>query len=69
MAIIYLGSNNLLRDVPKEKVKEFEELFLMRMEQDHAGILEEFRKGKLEDASLATVKALAAEMSSQYRKN
>ncbi len=69
VAIIYLGSNNLLRDVPVNKVKEFEELFLMRMEQDHANILEEFRKGKLEEASLATMKKMAAEMTGQYRKN
>ena len=68
VAIIYLGSNNLLRDVPLHKVREFEELFLMRMEQENAGILEEFRKGKLEDASLTKVKALAAELSAQYKK-
>jgi F-type H+/Na+-transporting ATPase subunit alpha len=68
VAIIYLGTNNLLRDVPLNKVKEFEEIFLMKMEQDHANILEEFRKGKLEDASLAKVKALAADLSGQYKK-
>ncbi len=68
VAIIYLGTQNLLRDVPLDKVREFEEIFLMKMEQDHAGILEEFRKGKLEDASLAKMKELAADLSGQYRK-
>ncbi len=68
VAIIYLGTQNLLRDVPLEKVREFEEIFLMKMEQDHADILEEFRKGKLEDTSLSKMKALAADLSGQYRK-
>ena len=69
VAIIYLGTQNLLRDVPLEKVREFEDIFLMKMEQDHADILEEFRKGKLEDASLAKMKELAADLAGQYRRN
>jgi F-type H+-transporting ATPase subunit alpha len=69
VAIIYLGTNNLLRDVPLEKVREFEDIFLMKMENSLPEILEEFRKGKLEDASLAKVKALAADLSAQYKKN
>ncbi len=67
VAIIYLGTNNLLRDVPLEKVGEFEELFLMKMEQQLPEILEEFRKGKLEEASLAKVKELAAGLTGQYK--
>ena len=69
VAIIYLGTNNLLRDIPLDKVHEFEELFLMKMEQEMPNILDEFRKGKLEDASLAQMKALAADMAAQYKKN
>jgi F-type H+-transporting ATPase subunit alpha len=67
VAIIYLGTNNLLRDVPLDKVGEFEELFLMKMEQQLPEILEEFRKGKLEEASLAKVKELAAGLTGQYK--
>ncbi|MDX2133317.1 MAG: F0F1 ATP synthase subunit alpha [Saprospiraceae bacterium] len=69
VAIIYLGTSNLLRDVPVNKVQEFEEIFLMKMETSMPEVLEEFRKGKLEDASLARVTALAKELSEQYRKN
>jgi F-type H+-transporting ATPase subunit alpha len=68
VAIIYLGTNNLLRDVPLDRVREFEEIFLMKMEQEMPEILEEFRKGKLEDASLAKMKGLAGELSAQYKK-
>jgi len=69
VAIIYLGTQNLLRDIPLEKVREFEEIFLMKMEQELPDILEEFRKGKLEDASLTKMKALAADLAETYKKN
>ena len=67
VAIIYLGSQGLLRDVPVNKVKQFEEAFLMTLEARNAGILENFRKGKLEDADLNVVKTLAAELAAQYK--
>ncbi|MBL7796926.1 MAG: F0F1 ATP synthase subunit alpha [Saprospiraceae bacterium] len=68
VAIIYLGTNNLLRDVPLDKVREFEEIFLMKMEQELPDVLEELRKGKLEDGSLAKLKTLAAGLTGQYKK-
>jgi F-type H+/Na+-transporting ATPase subunit alpha len=68
VAIIYLGTNNLLRDVPLDKVREFEYLFLERMEDKMPGVLEEFRKGKLDDASLNSMKALAADLAGGYKK-
>ncbi len=69
VAIIYLGANGLLRDVPVDKVREFEEQFLTTLEQRNPDILEEFRKGKLESASLETVTKLAGEVSSFYKTN
>ena len=60
VAIIYLGTNNLLKDVPVEKVKDFELAVLTEMEAKHPEILTNFRKGKLEDADLATLKKVAA---------
>jgi F-type H+/Na+-transporting ATPase subunit alpha len=69
VAIIYLGTQNLLRDVPLEKVREFEELFLERMENKLPEVLDEFRSGKLEEASLSKMKALAADLAGQYKSN
>ncbi|HMQ59880.1 MAG TPA: F0F1 ATP synthase subunit alpha [Flavilitoribacter sp.] len=68
VAIIYLGTKGLLKDVPVDKVKEFEELFLTSMEQRLPDILKEFQKGKLEDASLKQVEGLAAELAAQFKK-
>jgi hypothetical protein len=55
--------------VPLDKVREFEDIFLMKMEQQLPDVLEEFRKGKLEDGSLAKMKELAAGLTGQYKKN
>jgi F-type H+-transporting ATPase subunit alpha len=45
VAIIYLGTQGLLRDVKVSKVKEFEEQFLMEMENRHPEVLADFKKG------------------------
>ena len=68
VAIIYLGTNGLLKDVPAEKVREFEDIFLLTMEQRFPEILANFKAGKLENEDLAKVKALSAELSNQFKK-
>ena len=67
VAIIYLATNNLLRDVPVDKVREFEELLGIGLSQKHPQVLENFRAGKLNPEDLEAVKQLANEMSAQYR--
>ena len=67
VAIIHLGTKGLLRQVPVDKVREFEENFLNTLEQKHAAILENFRVGKLDEQDLKAVEALAAELSAGYR--
>jgi F-type H+/Na+-transporting ATPase subunit alpha len=62
VAIIYLGTNNLLRNLPANKVRAFEEAFFAVMDARHKDILENFRKGKLENADLDQVKAVANEV-------
>ena len=66
VAIIYLGTNGLLRNVPVEKVKEFEEQFLTTLEKRHPEILEVFKAGKLTDEATDALRALAADLSKQY---
>jgi F-type H+-transporting ATPase subunit alpha len=58
----------LLRDVPLDKIREFEELFLERMEDKLPNVLEEFRLGKLDDGSLNAMKAMAADLVKGYKK-
>lgn len=44
VAIIYLGTNGLIKDVPVNRVKEFEEQFLLEMENKYPEVLGEFKK-------------------------
>ena len=67
VAIIYLGTKGLLRDVPVNKVKEFESLFLTTLGQRHPEALADFQKGKLTDEAIKAVTDLAAELSAQYK--
>jgi F-type H+-transporting ATPase subunit alpha len=62
-AIIYAGSKNLLRSVPVESVKEFEQNYLETLRNNHKKTLEELKVGKLTDAVLDTLNAVAKETS------
>ena len=44
VAIIYLGTQGLLRDVPVRRVKDFEKQFLLELENKHPEVLAAFKK-------------------------
>ncbi|MEM1319871.1 MAG: F0F1 ATP synthase subunit alpha [Bacteroidota bacterium] len=67
VAIIYLGTKGLLKNVPVDKVKEFEEMFLTSLEQKSPEALETFRSGKLSDEATGAITSLAAELTAQYK--
>jgi F-type H+-transporting ATPase subunit alpha len=67
VAIIYLGTNGLLKDVPVNKVHEFEDLFLTTLEGRYPATLAAFKAGKLENDDLAKVKEVAAELTNQFK--
>ncbi|MFL5747677.1 MAG: F0F1 ATP synthase subunit alpha [Niastella sp.] len=67
VAIIYLGTQGLLREVPVKKMKEFEEHFLMELENKHADILAEFKKGNLPDDGIKKMVNLANTLIPQYK--
>ncbi len=67
VAMVYLGTNNLMNKVPVNKVREFEEMFLTSLEKRHPEVLADFKKGGLSEDSLTKTKALAAELSSTYK--
>jgi F-type H+/Na+-transporting ATPase subunit alpha len=67
VAIIYLGTQGLLRDVRVNKVKAFEEHFLMEMDNKLPEVLAEFKKGNLSDESIRKTVQLANELIPQYK--
>ncbi len=66
VAIIYAGSKNLLRDVPVEKIKEFEKDFLAYLNAKHRDTLDTLKAGKLTDEAIAVVENAAKELSAKY---
>jgi F-type H+-transporting ATPase subunit alpha len=67
VAIIYLGTNGLLREVPVRKIKEFEEHFLMEMENKLKDVLLEFKKGNLPEDGIRKMVDLANSLIPQYK--
>jgi F-type H+-transporting ATPase subunit alpha len=67
VAIIYLGTQGLLRDVAVRRVKEFEEHFLMEMENKLPDVMTEFKKGNLPDDGVKRMVDLANSLIPQYK--
>ncbi len=67
VAIIYLGTQGLLREVAVRRVKEFEEHFLLEMENKLPQVLAEFKKGNLPEDGLKKMVELANGIVPQYK--
>jgi F-type H+-transporting ATPase subunit alpha len=67
VAIIYLGTNNLIRQVAVKNVKAFEEMFLQQMELKLPDVLKEFKKGNLPEEGISKMLKLAEELIPQYK--
>jgi len=68
IAIIYAGSKNLLRDVPVDKVKEFEKDYLAFLNTKHREQLDTLKAGKLTDEVTDTLVSVAKDLSAKYKK-
>lgn len=66
IAIIYLGTKGLLRNVPINKVKEFEADFLNLMEMQHKGVLDKLKAGQLDDEITGTLERVGKELAKRY---
>lgn len=65
-AIIYVGTKGLLKNVPVNKVKDFEEQFLTMMRNNHKETLELIRSGKINDEITGVIETVAKDVSSKY---
>ena len=66
IAIIYCGTKNLLKDVPVDKVREFEVEFLDYMRNKHTDTMAALKAGKYTDAETSVIESAAAEMTARY---
>ncbi|MBN2598035.1 F0F1 ATP synthase subunit alpha [Labilibaculum sp.] len=67
VAILYCGSQGLLRNVPVDKVKEFEIEFLDFMAMKHKAVLVELGSGKYTQEAQDIMKSVVAELSAKYK--
>ena len=67
VAIIYLGTQGLLREIKVSKVKEFEEHFLSELENRHPEILSEFKRGNLPEDGIKKMVELANGLIPHYK--
>ena len=66
VAIIFAGSKNLLRNVPVDKVKEFERKYIDFLNTKHKKTMETIKSGKLTDKVVEVLTKTAEELSSTY---
>ncbi len=67
VAIIFAGSKNLLRDVPVEKVKQFEQDYLEILNAKHRDVLDMLKAGKLTDEVTETLTAVCKDLVKKYK--
>jgi F-type H+/Na+-transporting ATPase subunit alpha len=67
VAMVYLGTNNLIREVAVKNVKAFEEMFLQQMELKLPDVLKEFKKGNLPEDGIAKMVKLAQDLIPQFK--
>ena len=66
VAIIYAGSKNLLRNVPVNKVKEFEKDYLEYLNAKYRSTLDQLKAGKFTDEITSVLDTAAKETAAKY---
>ena len=67
IAIIYCGTKELLKEIPVEKIKDFEKSFIELMDLQYRTILDELKTGKLTDEGVKTLEKAAAEVAERFK--
>jgi F-type H+-transporting ATPase subunit alpha len=68
IVIIYAGTKGLLKDVPVNKVTEFEKELLELMEMKHKKILQTLKEGKLTEEAEKVLRETTLDLTSKYKK-
>jgi F-type H+-transporting ATPase subunit alpha len=67
VAIIFAGSNNLLRDIPLEKIREFETEYIDYLNAKYEDAMRTLKSGKLTDEVKDILKTAIDEISAKYK--
>jgi len=66
VAIIYVGTKGLMRNVPVNKVREFEAEYLQQLEVRHPEVLQALKAGKFDDSLTSVLETVAKELAGRY---
>jgi F-type H+-transporting ATPase subunit alpha len=67
VAIIYLGTKGLLNSIPVNKVREFEAEYLNFLDAKHKNVLQELKKGVINDEVTQVLEQVAKELTAKYK--
>ncbi len=67
IAIIYLGTKGLLRDVPVKRIGEFETEYVALLDAQYRSTLDALRKGTLDDTITGVLEKVAKELTPKYK--
>ncbi len=68
-AIIFAGTKGLLKNVPENKVSDFEKEYLDFLKTKHADVLEALSKGKYTENETKVLEEVALNVASSYKEN
>lgn len=66
VAIIYLGTKNLMRNVPVKDIRKFEAEYTSQLEVRHPEILAALKAGKFDDQITGVLETVAKELAGKY---
>ena len=68
VAILYCGTRGLLKDVPVDKVRDFQDSFLQTIRSNYADtVLAELKRGNLSEEVCKTIEKVAGDVAGQYK--
>ena len=67
IAIIYAGTKNLLKEVPVDRVKDFEAAYIKELNKSHRKVLESLKDGILNEAIFKTLEDVCLKISNQFK--
>ena len=68
VAILYCGTHGLLKDVPLDKVRDFQDTFLQVVRSQYAdSVLKQLAEGKLTDEVTQNIEKVATDVAGQYK--
>ncbi len=67
IAIIYAGTKNLLKEVPVDRIKDFEAAYIEELNKSHQKVLDSLKKGVLNDSIFKTLEDVCSKLSNQFK--